>query len=115
MKTILRLLILLLSLQPLRLTAQITTPVIKASFGVDADLRANYFNGFVQSGNDDWFNNGTAGSGLFVIDTNGASKVVAKYLTDVAPYPYRMASIYRVMSRPTFSINNNRMWLDALW
>jgi hypothetical protein len=112
MKTILRLLLLL---QPLFLTAQITTPVIKASFGVDGDLRANYFNGFVQSGNDDWYNNGTAGSGLFVIDTNGASKVVANYLLDMAPWPRRMASFYRVMSRPTFSINNNRMWLDALF
>ena len=37
------------------ISAQITTPIIKAAFGVDADLRANYFNGFVQSGNDDWF------------------------------------------------------------
>ena len=54
-------------------SAQITTPIIKAAFGVDADLRANYFNGFVQSGNDDWFNNGTAGTGNFVIDTTGGS------------------------------------------
>jgi hypothetical protein len=89
--------------------------VIKASFGVDGDLRANYYNGFVQSGNDDWFNNGTAGSGLFVIDTNGAAKIVNGYLSDVSPWPKRMASFYRVMSRPTFSINNNRMWLDALF
>ena len=52
-----------LIISSLTLNAQITTPIIKAAFGVDGDLRANYFNGFVQSGNDDWYNNGTAGTG----------------------------------------------------
>ena len=66
-------------------SAQITTPIIKAGFGVDADLRANYFNGFVQTGNDDWFNNGTAGTGIFVIDTTGAAAIVAGYLSDANP------------------------------
>ena len=66
-------------------SAQITTPIIKAAFGVDGDLRANYFNGFVQSGNDDWFNNGTAGTGQFVIDTNGAAAIRAAYAADVSP------------------------------
>jgi hypothetical protein len=112
MKTIIRFIILL---NPIFLCAQITTPVIRANFGVDGDLRANYFNGLLQAGNDDWFNNGAAGSGLFVIDTNGAASKVAGYLTDVSPWPRRMASFYRVMSRPTFSINNNRLWLDALF
>ena len=42
---------------------QITIPVIKANFGVDADLRANYFNGAVNSAADDWYNNGTLGTG----------------------------------------------------
>src|SRR5215204_2346203 len=96
-------------------SAQITTPIIKAAFGVDADLRANYFNGFVQSGNDDWFNNGTAGTGVFVIDTAGAASVVAGYLSDVSPWPKRMTPVYRSMSRPKFSIVNNRIWLDALF
>ena len=53
--------------------AQTITPVIKANFGVEGDLRANFYNNFVQSGNDDWFNNGTAGAGAFVIDTTGAA------------------------------------------
>ncbi len=52
--------------------AQQTTPAIKAGFGVEGDLRANYFNNFAQSGNDDWFNM-SAGAGAFVIDTTGAA------------------------------------------
>jgi hypothetical protein len=94
---------------------QITTPVIRAGFGVDADLRANYFNGFIQSGNDDWFNNGTAGTGRFVIDTTGAAKILAGYMSDVAPYPKRGAALFRSMSVPPFSVVNNRLWYDAMW
>ena len=96
-------------------SAQITTPIIKAAFGVDADLRANFFNGFVQSGNDDWFNNGTAGTGFFVIDTVGAASIVAGYLSDVSPWPKRMAPLYRSMSKPKFTVVNNRLWLDAIF
>jgi hypothetical protein len=94
---------------------QITTPIIKAGVGVDGDLRTNFFNGFVQSGNDDWFNNGTAGTGRFIIDTSGAAAVVAGYLSDASPWPRRMASLYRPMSVPQFSVINNRLWLDALF
>ena len=96
-------------------SAQITTPVIRAGFGVDADLRANYFNGFAQSGNDDWFTYPNIGTGQYVIDTTGAAAVKAGYLSDVSPWPKRMTSFYRTMSRPQFSIVNNRMWLDALF
>lgn len=96
-------------------SAQITTPIIKAGFGVDADLRAIYFNGFVQSGNDDWFNNGTIGVGNMVIDTTGAAAIVAGYLSDVSPWPKRMAPLYRSMSRPKFTVVNNRLWLDAIF
>ena len=94
---------------------QITNPIIKAGFGVDAEVRTNFFNGFVQSGNDDWFNNGTSGTGRFVIDTTGASAIVAGYLTDASPWVKRAASLYRPMSVPQFSVINNRIWLDALW
>jgi len=96
-------------------SAQITTPIIKAGFGVDGDLRTNFFNGFVQTGNDDWFNNGTAGTGVFVIDTTGAAAIVAGYLSDVSPWPKRMAPLYRSMSRPKFAVINNRIWLDAIF
>jgi len=112
MKTLLLSLLIILTLTS---SAQITTPIIKAAFGVDGDLRANYFNGFVQSGNDDWFNNGTAGTGQFVIDTNGAAAIKAAYASDVSPWPKRMSSFFRGMSRPAYSIVNNRMWLDALF
>jgi len=96
-------------------SAQITTPIIKAAFGVDADLRANFFNGFVQSGNDDWFNNGTAGTGAYVIDSTGAAAIVAGYLSDVSPWPKRMRPLYRSMSKPQFTVFNNRIWLDAIY
>lgn len=94
---------------------QITTPIIKARFGVDADVRTNYFNGAVASGNDDWFNNGTAGTGEFVIDTTGAAAMIASYLSDAAPWHKRMSSFYRTMSKPPFSIVSNRLWLDAIF
>ena len=108
-------LLLIIVSQSIFVSAQITTPVIKAAFGVDADLRANFFNGFLQSGNDDWYNNGTAGTGRFVIDTTGAAAILAAYATDVSPWPRRMASFYRTMSLPTYTVFNNRLWLDALF
>ena len=79
MKTFLLLFVLITSLS---LKSQITTPVVKAGFGVDADLRANFYNGFMQSGNDDWFTNGSPGTGQFVIDTTGAASMMARYLID---------------------------------
>ena len=97
--------------------SQITTPQIKAGFGVDGDLRSNFFNGFVQAGNSDWFKlPGTPASDtLFVIDTTGAASVIAGYLSDVSPWPKRMSSFYRTMSKPPFSVINNRLWIDAIF
>jgi len=115
MKTILRILVFSLLVNS-NLCAQITVPIIKARFGVDADVRANYFNGLVQTGNDDWFNLVAADtSGKAVIDTTGATAMVAAYNADVSPWPKRMSSFYRTMSRPAFSIVNNRLWLDAIF
>ena len=99
---------------------QIIIPQVKANFGVEGDLRANYYNNFAQIGNDDWFmhptNNSTStSSGRAVIDTTGAAAIVAGYNTDAAPWPKRSASFYRQMSVPPYSIINNRMWLDALF
>src|SRR5258705_8583825 len=115
MKTIVRFIIILLLIST-KSHSQITTPVIKARFGVDGDLRANFFNGLVQAANDDWYNLvATDTSGKYVIDTTGAAAIVAGYLVDISPWPKRMQSMYRTMSKPPFSIINNRLWLDAIW
>ncbi|HKC35102.1 MAG TPA: hypothetical protein VKB95_03535, partial [Chitinophagaceae bacterium] len=115
MKTIVRFIVILLLIST-NIHSQITTPAIKARFGVDGDLRANFFNGLVQAANDDWFNlNAVDTSGKYVIDTTGSAAIVAGYLADVSPWPKRMQSMYRTMSKPPFSIINNRLWLDAIW
>jgi len=93
-------------------SAQITSAIIKANFGVDADLRANYFNGFVQAGNDDWFNNGTAGPGQYIIDTNGAAAIVNRYSTDLA---FRKQPFYRGMRYAPYTVVNNRLLIDAVF
>lgn len=94
------------------LIAQITTPVIKANFGVDADLRANYFNGAVNSAVDDWYNNGTAGSGQFMIDTTGAAAIVAGYTSNPAS---RMYQFSRLMDPMPYTTVSNRLVLDAVF
>ena len=114
MKTTIRILLILL-LSPVIFYGQITTPQINARFGVDGDLRANYNNLGVVSGNDDWFNNGTAGTGEFVIDTTGAQAMLDAYNADASPWPARMTSFYRTMSRPPFSVVANRLWIDAIY
>lgn len=107
-----------LALFSLTALAQITTPITKANFGVDADLKARSLNGSLATG-DDWYTHpttsGTVSNGTFVIDTTGAASVLAGYATDVAPFPKRMASLFRGMSKPAFTIVNNRLWLDALF
>jgi hypothetical protein len=92
-------------------SAQITTPQIIARFGVDADLRSNFFNNSLQAGNDDWFTN-SAGSGISVIDTTGAAALIARYNTDPNS---RRIPVFRSMSYPQFSIVNNRMLIDAVF
>ncbi len=93
-------------------TAQITTPVIKANFGVDGDLRANYYNGAINSAVDDWFNNGTAGSGRYMIDTTGAAAIVAGYTSNPAS---RMFQFSRLMDPMPYTTVNNRLVLDAVY
>ena len=99
-------------------SSQITTPITKANFGVDADLKARMLNGNLTSG-DDWYTfpgtSGTTSNGTFVIDTTGAAAVLAGYASDVSPFPKRMSSIFRTMSKPAFTVVNNRLWLDALF
>jgi hypothetical protein len=101
----------LLILYACAINAQITSPIIKAGFGVDGDVRANYFNSSTQT-NDDWFSNGTPGTGQHVIDTAGAASIRIGYVSNAAT---RMRSFYRGMSKPTFSVVNNKLWMDALF
>jgi hypothetical protein len=94
-------------------SAQITTPVIRANFGVDADLRCNYFNGLVQSGNDDWFSlPGSSGTGNFIIDTTGAAAILAGYISNPAS---RMLSFSRLMRQTPYTVLNNRLLLDGIF
>jgi hypothetical protein len=93
--------------------SQITGPVIRAAFGVDGDLRSNYFNSLVQSGNDDWFSfPGSSGTGKFVIDTTGAAAIVARYNVDMA---FRRSCFSRPMKYPQFTLLNNRLLMDAVF
>jgi hypothetical protein len=116
MKPFLRVLILavgLYSLPTLALKAQITTSAIRANFGIDGELRANFYNGFVQPGTDDWFNYpGTIGAGKGIIDTTGAAALVARYATDVN---YRQLPFYRTMNVPAYSLVNNKLAIDAVF
>src|SRR5688572_15308191 len=97
------------------LKAQITTPIVKAFFGVDGEVKARNVNGALQS-SDDWFMfPGTAGTntnGTFVIDTTGAAALVSRYNTNPAT---RMNTFFRTMSRPQISLVNNRIWMDAMF
>ena len=96
---------------PFLLNGQITGPTVKANFGVDADLRANFFNGSIQTGNDDWWrNNGSVGEGI--IDTTGATFINSRYAVDPA---FRRLPFFRGMKFPQFSVVNNRLLIDGIF
>ncbi len=112
MKIFLRIALVLL-LAPSFLKAQITGPVIRANFGVDGDLRSNYFTNLVQSGNDDWFRfPGSTGGGQFVIDTAGAVALMANYVSNPAS---RRLPFVKSMRFPAYSVVNNRLLVDAVF
>lgn len=91
--------------------AQITEPGRLANFGVDADLRANYFKGAIVTGNDDWFrNNGTVGQAI--IDTTGAAYMLNRYNT--VPSSRRLP-FFRNMRFPQFSVVNSKLLIDAIF
>lgn len=96
----------------IKANAQITTPITRANFGVDADLTANFFNGSAFGGNDDWFGNGLPGSGVQVIDSTGAAALRNLYVSNPAT---RGATFVRHMNFPVFSQVNNRILYDALF
>ena len=112
MKRILLILALMMQITSM-VEGQITTPVIRANFGVDGELRCNYFGGFIQSGNDDWYMlPSTTGTGKFVIDTTGAAGIVSRYVTDLA---FRRLPFFRTMSAPPYTLMNNRLAIDAVF
>jgi hypothetical protein len=119
MKTFLPFILIIVTLTS---SAQITTPVMKAGFGVDGELKGRiydsrlaFFDATLATG-DDWFvypgTSGTSSNGTLVIDTTGAAAILQAYSTNVAT---RYNTFYRGMNRPPYSIVNNRLWLDALF
>lgn len=93
---------------------QITSPIIRAGFGVDADLQRNFFNNTALPANDDWFH--YPGSedltGDFVIDTSGASAIYNGYSSNPSS---RFSSFVRGMRYPLLSVINNHIYYDAVF
>ncbi len=114
MKTCIKLLFMLLIMSfPCWVKGQITSAQIKANFGVDAELRANYFEKTSSNGSDDWFSLSAAGAlGKGIIDTTGAAAMADRYATDVN---FRKLPFYRTMSYPAYSVVNNRLLIDAVF
>lgn len=106
MKRILPVLILLLCIE-----TSSTAQFLKANFGLDGDLRANYFDSKLENGNDDWFRNSN-GTGQFIIDTTGAQYILSRYAADPN---FRKIPFFRGMRYPQFTILNNRMLVDAIF
>lgn len=91
---------------------QVTSPIVKANFGIEADLSSNYFNAVAQPGTDDWFENGYPEAGDFIIDTSGAADILAGYLSNPAT---RTMTFSRLMRYPSYQVINNTMLLDAVF
>lgn len=110
MKTAIHFVFLLLILS-LAASGQIITPVVKANFGVDADLRSNFNNNVAEQGNDDWFQfPTTTGTGQSIIDTTGAAAIIAGYRLNPAS---RRQPFMKNMRFPVFTVVNNHLLMDA--
>ncbi|HLO37032.1 MAG TPA: T9SS type A sorting domain-containing protein [Lacibacter sp.] len=115
MKQLLLSLFLFVALTSQNLTAQIITAQKKARFGVEADLRSNFYTGFIEVGSDDWFSmNNIVGPGVgeFIIDTTGAAGILAKYTSQPATrnYPF-----FRNMRYPQFHVLNGMLLIDGIF
>lgn len=77
---------------------------------MDADLRANFFNGSVLADNDDWFRDILTGNGIRIIDTTGAAAIVSAYTSNPASKGYAFA---RGMRYPVLSTIGGRILYDA--
>lgn len=95
------------------LNAQITTANLKASFGVDGELRAPFLGPtqLPSTMSHDWFSNIT-GAQRFMIDTTGANYYVQRCSTDMA---FRRLPFFRTMKYPAMSILDGRRLIDAVY
>ncbi len=88
-------------------------PAVKANFGVDADVSANYqqFDGLTQdSGIDDWFFfDEWLGGGLNVIDQSNAAAEIAEIKLD------NNYSFTRRMAVPENTTKGDYIWIDAVY
>jgi len=93
--------------------AQITSPVIRGKFGVDADVQNNWFNNGVLAGNDDWyFTNGSGSNSVFVIDTTGAGAIVAQYAAGIG----LTTPFFRKMRYPVHTqLDGTKILIDAMF
>ena len=92
---------------------QITSPVIRANFGLDGDLRSNFFNNAAgNAGGDDWFNYNSSSPGIGVIDTTGAAAILARYAIDPA---FRQLPFTRAMSVLPGTVVNNKLLIAAIF
>src|SRR5688572_10319433 len=94
----------------------VSTAAVKANFGIDADAYSNLLqygintNLYPSIGTDDWFYR-SPGSGINVIDTNGAAALNAWLST--ANLSNRNFAFMKEMSVPYRSYVNGRYLLDA--
>lgn len=93
--------------------AQITSPVIRGKFGVDADMQSNWFNYGVLAGNDDWYyRNGSSSSSVFVIDTTGAAAMVSQYASGIG----LTTPFFRKMRYPVHTqLDGTKTLIDAMF
>jgi hypothetical protein len=95
--------------------AQITSPIVKGKFGVDADVQNNWFNNALYTAvdNDDWFyQNGSSSSSVFVIDTTGAANIVAQYAAGIG----LTTPFYRKMRYPAYTqMDGTKTMVDAVF
>src|SRR5687767_14250539 len=95
--------------------AQITSPIVKGKFGVDADVQNNCFNNaeFNLVDNDDWYyRNGSSSSSVFVIDTTGAGDIVAQYAAGIG----LTTPFYRKMRYPAYTqMDGTKTMVDAVF
>ncbi|THU41387.1 T9SS type A sorting domain-containing protein [Niastella caeni] len=95
--------------------AQVTSPIIKAKFGVDADVQNNWFNNgaYTIENNDDWYyRNGSSSSSVFVIDTTGAGTITAQYASGIG----LTTPFYRKMRYPAYTqLDGTKTLIDAVF